>query len=190
MLMPGIHIHMTMICSVCRWILFGIMIIMIIVIIMKLCFNWIHHPISWSRSDTDFVTGIGVCGWILFGISWLLVFVTLPFSLCVLLKVRWRWPMASRAVARWCKSMKEQWSSDSADSYLAAQRVPVSISSTPISSLFWISRRIRKANCRNIFCAALHRGLPKGRFAHNHAWSSPAGGARSNHWISFQLSQN
>ena len=38
-------------------------------------------------SDTDFVTGIGVCGWILFGISWLLVFVTLPFSLCVLLKV-------------------------------------------------------------------------------------------------------
>ena len=39
-------------------------------------------------SDTDFVTGIGVCGWILFGISWLLVFVTLPFSLCVLLKVQ------------------------------------------------------------------------------------------------------
>ena len=38
-------------------------------------------------SDTDFVTGIGVCGWILFAISWLLVFVTLPFSLCVLLKV-------------------------------------------------------------------------------------------------------
>ena len=40
-------------------------------------------------SDTDFVTGIGVCGWILFGISWLLVFVTLPFSLCVLLKVQY-----------------------------------------------------------------------------------------------------
>merc|ERR1719507_1841916 len=30
---------------------------------------------------------IGVCGWILFGISWLIVFVTLPFSLCVLIKV-------------------------------------------------------------------------------------------------------
>jgi len=40
-----------------------------------------------AMQDTDFVTGIGVCGWILFGISWLLVFVTLPFSLCVLLKV-------------------------------------------------------------------------------------------------------
>jgi len=30
---------------------------------------------------------IGVCGWILFAISWLIVFVTLPFSLCVLIKV-------------------------------------------------------------------------------------------------------
>jgi len=30
---------------------------------------------------------IGVCGWILFGISWLLVFVTLPFSLCAIIKV-------------------------------------------------------------------------------------------------------
>jgi len=36
-------------------------------------------------NDTD--AGIGLCGWILFGISWLMVFVTLPFSLCVLLKV-------------------------------------------------------------------------------------------------------
>jgi len=39
------------------------------------------------QDDRDPVTGIGACGWILFGISWLLVFVTLPFSLCVLLKV-------------------------------------------------------------------------------------------------------
>ena len=31
--------------------------------------------------------GIGVCGWLLFAISWLLVVITLPFSLCVLLKV-------------------------------------------------------------------------------------------------------
>jgi len=31
--------------------------------------------------------GIGVCGWLLFMISWLLVVITLPFSLCVLLKV-------------------------------------------------------------------------------------------------------
>jgi len=30
---------------------------------------------------------IGVCGWILFAFSWLIVFVTLPFSLCVLIKV-------------------------------------------------------------------------------------------------------
>ena len=50
----------------------------------------IHIQMTMICSDTDFVTGIGVCGWILFGISWLLVFVTLPFSLCVLLKVQWR----------------------------------------------------------------------------------------------------
>ena len=31
--------------------------------------------------------GIGVCGWLLFGMSWLMVAITLPFSLCVLLKV-------------------------------------------------------------------------------------------------------
>ena len=31
--------------------------------------------------------GIGMCGWILFVISWLIVIVTLPFSLCILLKV-------------------------------------------------------------------------------------------------------
>ena len=33
-------------------------------------------------------TGIGMCGWILFSISWMMVVITLPFSLCVLLKVR------------------------------------------------------------------------------------------------------
>ena len=32
-------------------------------------------------------TSIGVFGWLLFGLSWCLVAVTLPFSLCVLLKV-------------------------------------------------------------------------------------------------------
>jgi len=31
--------------------------------------------------------GIGMCGWILFVMSWLIVIVTLPFSLCILLKV-------------------------------------------------------------------------------------------------------
>ena len=33
--------------------------------------------------------GIGACGWMLFAVSWLLVAVTLPFSLCVLLKVQY-----------------------------------------------------------------------------------------------------
>ena len=33
-------------------------------------------------------TSIGVFGWLLFGLSWCLVAVTLPFSLCVLLKVK------------------------------------------------------------------------------------------------------
>jgi len=31
--------------------------------------------------------GIGMCGWILFGLSWVIVVLTLPFSLCILLKV-------------------------------------------------------------------------------------------------------
>ena len=31
--------------------------------------------------------GIGMCGWVLFVISWLIVIITLPFSLCILLKV-------------------------------------------------------------------------------------------------------
>ena len=34
-------------------------------------------------------TSIGVFGWLLFGLSWCLVAVTLPFSLCVLLKVQY-----------------------------------------------------------------------------------------------------
>ena len=39
-------------------------------------------------SQTGGDSGIGACGWLLFMISWLLVFVTLPFSLCVLIKVQ------------------------------------------------------------------------------------------------------
>ena len=38
-------------------------------------------------SQTGGDSGIGACGWLLFVISWLLVMVTLPFSLCVLIKV-------------------------------------------------------------------------------------------------------
>ena len=50
----------------------------------------------WDNSDLYFLfaddrektsTSIGVFGWLLFGLSWCLVAVTLPFSLCVLLKV-------------------------------------------------------------------------------------------------------
>ena len=41
--------------------------------------------ISDDRENTN--TSIGVFGWLLFGLSWCLVAVTLPFSLCVLLKV-------------------------------------------------------------------------------------------------------
>jgi len=41
-----------------------------------------------SRDDRENTnTSIGVFGWLLFGLSWCLVAVTLPFSLCVLLKV-------------------------------------------------------------------------------------------------------
>ena len=43
-------------------------------------------PITDDRENTN--TSIGVFGWLLFGLSWLLVAITLPFSLCVLLKVR------------------------------------------------------------------------------------------------------
>ena len=39
-----------------------------------------------DRENTS--TSIGVFGWLLFGLSWVLVAITLPFSLCVLLKVR------------------------------------------------------------------------------------------------------
>ena len=42
-------------------------------------------------TEDDYERGsnsIGSCGWVLFLISWLLVMITLPFSLCVLLKVR------------------------------------------------------------------------------------------------------
>jgi len=38
-----------------------------------------------DRENTN--TSIGVFGWLLFGLSWILVAITLPFSLCVLLKV-------------------------------------------------------------------------------------------------------
>lgn len=43
-------------------------------------------------------SSIGLFGWLLFGLSWLLVAVTLPFSLCVLLK-------ASRRAKQNCNSI-------------------------------------------------------------------------------------
>jgi len=40
-----------------------------------------------AMDDNEPGSSIGACGWLLFGVSWLMVMITLPFSLCVLLKV-------------------------------------------------------------------------------------------------------
>ena len=47
--------------------------------------SWCLSVISDDREGGG--TSIGLFGWLLFGLSWCLVAVTLPFSLCVLLKV-------------------------------------------------------------------------------------------------------